>query len=248
MAGREGRCRRRRRRNPQDLDDAALATAVYLCSGKEDLSTRKGQEAAVHRYNHSQDYVDLVLRLMEAYSSGDYTAVPSGTRAGTTFTPSYSSALDRTSLVAQQRKAKAKAKAARLRQQRAATKRGAGTTTGATTGSGTAGGTTASGGSGTLPGSNGPRPNDGGSGVLGTVKKGLEDTVGGLTGSGPSGGSTPAPPKTPKPAPKPAPTPPPVKETISKVKAAALCTAKGLVDNPLDAHDGYDTCMKGYGY
>ena len=73
------------KRNPQDMDDAALATAVYLCSGKDNLSNRKGQEAAVYRYNHSQDYVNLVLRIMEAYSSGDYTAVPSGTYGGTSF-------------------------------------------------------------------------------------------------------------------------------------------------------------------
>ena len=72
-------------RNPQDIDDAALATAVYLCSGKDNLSNRAGQEAAVYRYNHSQDYVNLVLRIMEAYSSGDYTAVPSGTQGGTSF-------------------------------------------------------------------------------------------------------------------------------------------------------------------
>ena len=26
-------------RNPQDIDDAALATAVYLCSGDDDLAT-----------------------------------------------------------------------------------------------------------------------------------------------------------------------------------------------------------------
>ena len=83
------------KRNPQDMDDAALATAVYLCSGKDNLSTRKGQEAAVYRYNHSQDYVNLVLRIMEAYSSGDYSAVPSGTQGGTSFSPSYSSAIDR---------------------------------------------------------------------------------------------------------------------------------------------------------
>ena len=30
-------------RNPQDIDDAALATAVYLCSGDDDLSTEAGQ-------------------------------------------------------------------------------------------------------------------------------------------------------------------------------------------------------------
>ena len=80
-------------RNPQDIDDASLATAVYLCSGTDDLSSRTGQEAAVYRYNHSRAYVDLVLRIMEAYSQGDYTAIPSGTYGGTVFTPSYSSAV-----------------------------------------------------------------------------------------------------------------------------------------------------------
>ena len=76
-------------RNPQDIDDAALATAVYLCSGDEDLSTRPGQEAAVFRYNHSDDYVNLVLSIMEAYASGDYSAVPTSSSGTTTFTPSY---------------------------------------------------------------------------------------------------------------------------------------------------------------
>ena len=30
------------RRDPQDIDDASLATAVYLCSGTDDLATRRG--------------------------------------------------------------------------------------------------------------------------------------------------------------------------------------------------------------
>ncbi|WP_148574009.1 lytic transglycosylase domain-containing protein [Nocardioides caldifontis] len=76
-------------RNPQDIDDAALATAVYLCSGDEDLATRPGQEAAVYRYNHSDDYVRLVLSIMAAYADGDYNAVPNSTSGSTTFTPSY---------------------------------------------------------------------------------------------------------------------------------------------------------------
>jgi len=80
-------------RNPQDIDDASLASGVYLCSGTDDLSTRAGQEAAVFRYNHSRAYVDLVLRIMEAYSQGEYSAIPSGTYGGTVFTPSYSSAV-----------------------------------------------------------------------------------------------------------------------------------------------------------
>lgn len=76
-------------RNPQDIDDASLAAAVYLCSGSENLASRSGQEKAVFRYNHSQPYVDLVLRLMEAYSLGNYTAIPSGTYGGSVFAPSY---------------------------------------------------------------------------------------------------------------------------------------------------------------
>jgi hypothetical protein len=80
-------------RNPQDIDDAALATAVYLCSGDEDLSTAAGQQAAVYRYNHSQQYVDLVLSIMRAYSTGDYSAVPNGSTAPATFTPYYGDAV-----------------------------------------------------------------------------------------------------------------------------------------------------------
>ncbi|MGN6128777.1 MAG: lytic murein transglycosylase [Nocardioidaceae bacterium] len=81
------------KRNPQDINDAALATAVYLCSGKENLSTPAGQQAAVYRYNHSQSYVDLVLSIMRAYARGDYSAVPNQTYAPTTFAPFSGSAL-----------------------------------------------------------------------------------------------------------------------------------------------------------
>ena len=59
------------RRDPQDIDDASLATAVYLCSGTDDLATTAGQRAAVHRYNHSSSYVDLVLQIMAGYLSAD---------------------------------------------------------------------------------------------------------------------------------------------------------------------------------
>ena len=74
-------------RNPQDVDDAALATAVYLCSGNDDLSTDAGRRAAVFRYNHSQDYVDLVLSFMDAYMDGDFTSVPNGTSSSGYFVP-----------------------------------------------------------------------------------------------------------------------------------------------------------------
>ena len=77
------------KRNPQDIDDAALATAVYLCSGNEDLSTTAGQRSAVYRYNHSHDYVDLVLSIMQAYAGGDFSSVPTSSAGTTTFTPDY---------------------------------------------------------------------------------------------------------------------------------------------------------------
>lgn len=67
------------KRDPQDVDDAALATAVYLCSGGDDLSAVTGQRAAVYRYNHSTSYVDLVLSIMNAYLDGEFTSVPNGT-------------------------------------------------------------------------------------------------------------------------------------------------------------------------
>ncbi|WP_426242625.1 lytic transglycosylase domain-containing protein [Nocardioides sp. LHG3406-4] len=75
------------KRNPQDIDDAALATAVYLCSGDEDLSGEAGQRATVYRYNHSNDYVDLVLSIMHAYLDGDYLSLPNTTTAARVFLP-----------------------------------------------------------------------------------------------------------------------------------------------------------------
>ena len=74
-------------RNPQDIDDAALASAVYLCSGGDDLSTTAGQEKAVYRYNNSSDYVEIVLSIMDAYASGDFTSVPTSVSAAPMITP-----------------------------------------------------------------------------------------------------------------------------------------------------------------
>jgi membrane-bound lytic murein transglycosylase B len=74
-------------RNPQDIDDAALASAVYLCSGGDDLSTTAGQEKAVYRYNNSFDYVELVLSIMDAYASGDFTSIPTSVSAAPAIAP-----------------------------------------------------------------------------------------------------------------------------------------------------------------
>ncbi|HVX55855.1 lytic transglycosylase domain-containing protein, partial [Nocardioides sp.] len=74
-------------RNPQDINDASLAAAVYLCSGDDDLSTLAGQKAAVYRYNHSEQYVATVLGVAQAYEAGDFTSVPNFTVPAAFLTP-----------------------------------------------------------------------------------------------------------------------------------------------------------------
>ena len=57
-------------RNPQDMDDASLATAVYLCSGKDNLSARTGPGGSgaalqpLHRLREpgAADHGGLLLR------------------------------------------------------------------------------------------------------------------------------------------------------------------------------------------
>lgn len=49
-------------RDPNDLDDAALAAARYLCSDDRDLRRGDDWRAAVLAYNRSQAYVDRVRR------------------------------------------------------------------------------------------------------------------------------------------------------------------------------------------
>jgi membrane-bound lytic murein transglycosylase B len=72
--------------NPQDLDDAALAAARYLCAGGGSVGTPKGRWAAVYRYNHSDAYVSQVLGLADSYALGVPVAAlpsrPSGTVTG----------------------------------------------------------------------------------------------------------------------------------------------------------------------
>jgi hypothetical protein len=74
-----------RRDDPQDLDDAALAAARYLCAGDVDLSTRAGRSAAVFRYNHDDGYVSLVLSYADQYARSPLTlaATPGGPGGGT---------------------------------------------------------------------------------------------------------------------------------------------------------------------
>ena len=64
--------------DPQDVDDATLAGAVYLCSGSDDLATPSGLATALGRYNSSPEYADLVVAVKSAYEAGEWQQVADG--------------------------------------------------------------------------------------------------------------------------------------------------------------------------
>ncbi|MDQ3156055.1 MAG: lytic transglycosylase domain-containing protein [Actinomycetota bacterium] len=68
--------------DPQNILDATASAGVYLCAGVDDLSTDKGARSAVHRYNHSDSYVNKVLAIASQYADGTFTDPPSALYAG----------------------------------------------------------------------------------------------------------------------------------------------------------------------
>lgn len=54
--------------DPNDLDDAALAAADYLCADGVDLTTGEGWSAAIFSYNHNRHYVEAVRSAAVAYA------------------------------------------------------------------------------------------------------------------------------------------------------------------------------------
>jgi hypothetical protein len=155
------------RKNPQDIDDAATAAGIYLCAGSGDLSTSDGAASAVKRYNHSDSYVDLVLKISAAYARGDFSQSPNGTSTSPILT---SSSYDQTLTPSQRAKAKkAETKAAQDKDKPGKGKGGSGSGTGGTPGTGTPG--TGTPGTGT-PGTGGATTGGGG-----TVGGGVQDLV-----------------------------------------------------------------------
>ncbi len=59
-------------RDPDDVDDAALAAAQYLCRYGLDLTDEDSLSAALHSYNDSRKYVLAVLAYADAYRRGVY--------------------------------------------------------------------------------------------------------------------------------------------------------------------------------
>jgi len=64
------------RSDPNNIFDAALAAARYLCGGGGDLQDPADRRAAVLRYNHSQEYADVVLSLAASYEDGRTDPLP----------------------------------------------------------------------------------------------------------------------------------------------------------------------------
>ncbi|MFI5608749.1 lytic transglycosylase domain-containing protein [Amycolatopsis sp. NPDC051903] len=56
--------------DPENLFDASLATARYLCSGGLDLANPDQLRTAIYRYNNSDVYVNTVILWAEAYRNG----------------------------------------------------------------------------------------------------------------------------------------------------------------------------------
>jgi membrane-bound lytic murein transglycosylase B len=54
--------------DPNQIDDAALATARYLCASGS-MTSPEGWRAAVFSYNHDNDYVDKVARVATDYAA-----------------------------------------------------------------------------------------------------------------------------------------------------------------------------------
>ncbi|WP_326650606.1 lytic transglycosylase domain-containing protein [Streptomyces sp. NBC_01750] len=66
------------KKDPNNIYDAALAAGRYLCAGDRDLSGTPQLHAAILSYNHSQAYLNTVLKWLGYYRKGTY-AVPDGT-------------------------------------------------------------------------------------------------------------------------------------------------------------------------
>jgi len=162
------------KKNPQDIDDAATAAGIYLCAGSDDVSADKGARAAVHRYNHSDSYVDLVMKISAAYAAGDFSQTPDGFPSSAIIT---STSNDQTLTPKQREEAK----------QQQEEQNNGGSTGGGSTGGGSTGGGSTGGGTGGTPtpapspspttGGGGSGGDGGGSGGVGTVVDGVLTTT-----------------------------------------------------------------------
>ncbi|MEV4431583.1 lytic transglycosylase domain-containing protein [Streptomyces sp. NPDC049585] len=67
--------------DPNNIYDAALGTARYLCAGDRNLTDPADLDKAILSYNNSREYVNAVLQWMRTYQGGKVTALPDDTPA-----------------------------------------------------------------------------------------------------------------------------------------------------------------------
>jgi hypothetical protein len=79
--------------DPNNIYDATLASARYLCSGGFDLTDPEQLRAAIYRYNHSDTYVNTVILWAQAYREGVTPTPDSTVPVGTPNTTTTSNAL-----------------------------------------------------------------------------------------------------------------------------------------------------------
>ncbi|MFK8912809.1 lytic transglycosylase domain-containing protein, partial [Streptomyces sp. YS-3] len=65
------------RKDPNNIYDASLATAYYLC-GNRDLAVQSNLDQAILSYNHSRTYLNTVQSWFDYYKRGTH-EVPNGT-------------------------------------------------------------------------------------------------------------------------------------------------------------------------
>jgi membrane-bound lytic murein transglycosylase B len=64
------------KKDPNNIFDAALAAADYLCAGGGDLANPAQETAAVLSYNDADEYAHVVLTLAASYERGDFATSP----------------------------------------------------------------------------------------------------------------------------------------------------------------------------
>ncbi len=101
-------------KSPNDLNDAALAAAGYLCAGSDNLLTDAGMRAAIFRYNPSDYYVSLVMAFTRGYRTGVF-VIPSPPAPDQAAEQAAQDAKKAKALAKKEREKKAAAKAAKLK-------------------------------------------------------------------------------------------------------------------------------------
>lgn len=64
------------KKDPNNIFDAALAAADYLCAGGGDMANPAQETAAVLRYNDADEYAHVVLALAASYEHGNFATLP----------------------------------------------------------------------------------------------------------------------------------------------------------------------------